>query len=175
MPKKRIQNSELAVKWVQNDNAKNARNLFILKELSSGKSRQTIVEELKKNYNICNHTAVNYLNAAYNYLASTNKQYIEKLRSVQLQRLESIIENTMESGNYDTALRAIDLLNKTFALYEIKAEANITNNIIHFKFGDENFEVESKKNNDNAYFDKDKRNFSEAEIIEIDDIEKNGK
>jgi predicted ATP-grasp superfamily ATP-dependent carboligase len=59
----------------------------------------------------------------------------ETIRNKNIQRLSEIAEETHEECDYQNAIKAIDVLNKTANVYIDKKEINIDGNEISFTFG----------------------------------------
>ena len=58
----------------------------------------------------------------------------EAARLIQRERLENIIEATIDSEQYNTAMRAIDLINRLENLYVERQEVKVTSDTIKFTF-----------------------------------------
>lgn len=114
-------------------NEKKARQHEILKKIRRGWSRKRLVQWVVENYELSYSYAWKQVADCYAMLAEINKDYVETVRDVQLERIESILAESIESGDRQSSLKAIDLINKIFSLYVEKKDLNITGNDISFK------------------------------------------
>lgn len=152
------------------------RSSEILNWLKQGESRATVVEKIKEKYDCKSQTAVCYLNQAFKFLAENSKAYIDNLRNTQLERLETILEDAMATKNHNLALKTIDIINKTFALYEIKTTVQLDAMNIKFKFGNQDLVSNSPQPNTNSYWNPNvERGFSDYEEIKDADMLEAGK
>lgn len=170
---KAIMRKEIAItKNAKTKAARDVRSVDILQQLKSGMSRANVLDYLQKKYDVKMVTAIHYLTDAYKLLAEQSRDYIADLRQVQLDRLETILQDAMANKNWKIALQTIDIINKTFALYEIKTTVQIESNNVKFKFGNQDLVSNSVMNNDKNYYGNDERGFANyEEIKEVDQIE----
>lgn len=134
---------------------KENRLQYIAGLLRKGWSKLSITEHIANEYGIKKQAAANWLKKTYNYINSGDESFIKNLRRIQLERLELMLQKAMEREDWKTANTIADTINKTFSLYEIKQKIEITDNVIRFKFAD----------NENAYKNIDNKLTTEQETI----------
>jgi len=61
----------------------------------------------------------------------------ESARQIQLERLEDLLKEALESKDRKTALGALEMINKIHSLYTEKREIKLDTDNLVFKFGDE--------------------------------------
>jgi len=94
-----------------------SRVLELAKMLTKGKSRQSVIEYAMSHYNIDEVQAKRYYSAASKYLIPEDMDEFRRgLIQTNMDRLETIIERCMETGQYKVARDAIDSLNKMFGI-----------------------------------------------------------
>lgn len=59
------------------------------------------------------------------------------VKALQIERLESILEQANKNNDIKYQLKVIDMLNKIYQLYVGKQEVDVTMKDMQFKFGDE--------------------------------------
>ena len=83
------------------------------KMIAKGKSRATVMEHLQTEYGLAPSTAKQYYNDAIHYLLPDNdEEFKNNLIKVNYERLNTIIQESMDSGNYRVAREAIETQNK---------------------------------------------------------------
>lgn len=83
------------------------------KQISKGKSRATVIEYLQNEYGIAYDTARAYYTDAIHYLLPANDEnFRQELIKINYERLNTIIQESMDSGNYRVAREAIETQNK---------------------------------------------------------------
>ena len=110
---------------------------YITSLFRKGWSTNKISEYLQAEYNVKPQAVSSWINQTYNYMNTHNENFVKNLRRVQLERLEYMLEKTIEKEDWRTATQIAEVINKTFALYEIKTEVKIVDDTIKFKFGDD--------------------------------------
>ena len=144
---------------------KKARLQYIASLFRKGRSKLTISETLQKEWNISGQQAAIWIRYTYDYMNSGDEAFIKNLRRVQLERLEFLLQQTIDKGDYKTANQICETINKTFALYEIKTKVEITDKTIQFKFGDENIE-NPYKNIDTKLNEEEEKIFEEGQKLD---------
>ena len=87
------------------------------KQISKGKSRATVIEYLQNEYGIAYDTARAYYTDAIHYLLPANDEnFRQELIKINYERLNTIIQESMDSGNYRVAREAIAEQNKMCGL-----------------------------------------------------------
>lgn len=131
------------------------RYQFIAGLFRKGWSKLTITEHLAELWGIKRQAASNWIKQTYAYINQNDDSFIRNLRRIQLERLELMLMKAMEKEDWKVANTIADTINKTFSLYEIKQKIEITDNVIRFKFAD----------NENAYKEIDTELTDEQEDI----------
>lgn len=87
------------------------------KQIANGKTRATVIEYLQKEYHIAYDTARHCYDDALNYiLPSNDEEYRQNLVKINYERLDKIIQESMDAGNYRVAREAIAEQNKMCGL-----------------------------------------------------------
>lgn len=126
---------------LENPSAESEKRIIeTLDHLRKGWSRAKCIRWIRDKYDIKDSTAYKYLHDAVYYMQEGRdvlEDEVEATKLIQRERLENIVEATIESQQYNTAMRAIDLINKLEQLYVDKQEVDVKVNDMRFKFGDE--------------------------------------
>lgn len=112
------------------------RNQVIIDLIGQGLSRRRIQEEIMARWGIAQSTANTYIRMAYDVLLKGNEEFIEYNRDKQVERLENIITEAMEAGEYKAAVMATAELNKLLGL-TTNQKITLENADRVFKFGGE--------------------------------------
>ena len=112
------------------------RNQVIIDLIGQGLSRRRIQEEIMARWGVKVSAANAYIKEAYDVLLKGNEEFIEYNRDKQVERLENIITEAMEHGEYKAAVMATAELNKLLGL-TIKQKVTLENVDRVFKFGGE--------------------------------------
>lgn len=101
-----------------------ARKSIILQKIAQNKPYWDILSEIKEEFNISESTAKACINDSLAYFNSP--EFKEVVKSINTARLEKIISESMGEDN-KTALKAIDLANKTAGVYDdsVKIEGDV--------------------------------------------------
>lgn len=119
------------------DNRKELLKKEILDMYRKGMSRKRIVEEIRERLNISERQAYRVSSEVFAQLVKECPTDKEEVRETYLERLEYIIETAMSKGDYKTALKAQDIVNKLNMMYVEKQEIDLSIKNLEFKFGDE--------------------------------------
>lgn len=111
------------------------RRQVIYDYIRQGMSRGKIQEEIMNRWDCVKRSAQRYVKDALESLEEDNKEFVEKTRAVQRERIESVINKAMESGDYKAAVKALDLINRMDGLYNESITAEIKAEGIKFNFG----------------------------------------
>lgn len=143
---------------------KENRLQYIASLLRKGWSKLSITEHIAEKYGFKRQAASNWLKQTYAYINAGDESFIKNLRRIQLERLELMLMKAMEKEDWKTANTIADTINKTFSLYEIKQKIEITDNVIRFKFADNE---NAYKNIDSTLTDEQEEIIDEANQIQI--------
>lgn len=106
------------------------RRKIVLQKIAEGKSYTKVIDELIEEWGVNEYTAKEYVMESVKYLGS--EEFKEVVKGINTQRLEQIIQQSMGTDN-KTALKAIDLSNKTQGVYEERVKLETENDIeVHF-------------------------------------------
>lgn len=112
------------------------RNQVIIDLIGQGLSKRRIQEEIMSRWGISLTSANKYIREAYDVLMRGNEEFIEYNRDKQVERLENIISEAMEHGEYKAAVMATAELNKLLGL-TTNQKITLENTDRVFKFGGE--------------------------------------
>ncbi len=112
------------------------RNQVIIDLIGQGLSRRRIQEEIMSRWGVKVKTANCYIKDAYDVLLRGNEEFVEYNREKQVERLENIITEAMEAGEYKAAVMATSELNKLLGL-TTNQKITLENADRVFKFGGE--------------------------------------
>lgn len=102
------------------------RVLQIADRLAKGESRMGIQKWIQDNWKIGDRQARAYYMAAVRYLTPDDiDDYKKGLIQINLDRLEQIVEKTMDGNNYTLAIQAIKELNKMLGIGEAKNKIEV--------------------------------------------------
>lgn len=108
--------------------------------IGQGLSRRRIVEELMSRWEIDTTASYEYIKDAFEYLLQGNDEYMEYNRDKQVERLENIITEAQQAGDYKAATMATTELNKLLGL-TTSSKLTIEGTDRIFKFGGDNESV----------------------------------
>ena len=95
---------------------KELRLRYIADDIVSGMSKRKIGEKYSERWNISKSTVYDYYREALVEL--TDEEGLAKLREANTERLLSLYRAASDKGDINAQLKAIDLLNKTNAIYQ---------------------------------------------------------
>lgn len=110
------------------------RNYIIYNYIRQGLSRQRVIEEIANRWSVSMYTADKYYKEALESLVIENDAVADAARNLAIERLNKMTEDCIQQHRYDSALKALDLLNKINGLYTEKKEVEVTG--LKFDFGD---------------------------------------
>lgn len=109
----------------------------VVKKIRKGWSRSKIIEWATEQWDITKAAASNYVKMAYSVLGEAADEVIENSRNIQLERLEDLLKDALESGDKANSLKALDMINRLHGLYIEKKEVKLDTQKLKFSFGDE--------------------------------------
>lgn len=118
-------------------NQRKFRIAEIIKLITKGWSRTTIMDHIQELWDIKKSTASEYLKMAYEVLGEASDEVVENSRNIQLERLEDLLKAALESGDKASSLKALDMINRLHGLYIEKKEVKLDTQKLRFSFGDE--------------------------------------
>lgn len=111
------------------------RRQVIYDYIRQGLSRQRIQAEIMNRWGCVLRSAQRYVKDALESLEEDNKEFVQKTRDVQRERIESLISKAMERNDFMSAVKALDLINKMDGLYNEKVAVDLKAEGIKFNFG----------------------------------------
>lgn len=100
-------------------------------------TREYVVGELSTRYNVAPDTVRLWIREALQRCVENGKISEEQQREDFLNKVSSILQSAIDNGEKKTALRAIDILAKTFGFYSSTKDINIsTDGSIKLDFGE---------------------------------------
>lgn len=112
------------------------RRQVIIDLISQGLSTRRVVEEISARWHIVLQTAYVYYNDALKYMSADSEEFKEHNRDRMQERLEGIIEQSLNAHDYKGAVMACSELNKILGLNQTKQEITIKEIKRKFQFGD---------------------------------------
>lgn len=109
---------------------------FSKRRVEEGYERGDILNMLVDEYGITQRTAERYYERAKELLTYSMVWDADTIRNKNIQRLSEIAEEAQEDMDYQNAIKAIDVLNKTACVYVEKKDITIDGNEITFTFGE---------------------------------------
>ena len=118
-------------------NQRKYRIAEVIKLITKGWSRTSIIDYLQGLWDIKRATASEYVKMAYEVLGEASDEVVENSRNIQLERLEDLLKAALESGDKASSLKALDMINRLHGLYIEKKEVKLDTQKLRFSFGDE--------------------------------------
>ena len=118
-------------------NQRKFRIAEVVKRIRKGWSRSKILEWIEDQWEVSKATASNYIQMAYEVLGEAADEVIENSRIIQLERLEDLLKDALESGDKNSSLKALDMINRLHGLYIEKKEVKLDAQKLKFSFGDD--------------------------------------
>ena len=91
---------------------------YIADDIVKGLSKKKIAEKYSELWDLSFHTVYSLYREAL--VTLTDEEGLEKMRDANTERLLSLYNKAIEEGDSKTALKALDLLNKTNSIYVTK-------------------------------------------------------
>lgn len=129
-------------------NQRKYRIAEVIKLITKGWSRTNILQWVQDQWEVSRASASDYIKMAYEVLGEASDEVIENSRNIQLERLEDLLKQALESGDKASSLKALDMINRLHGLYIEKKEVKLDTQKLRFSFGDEEEGVEGDENQD---------------------------
>lgn len=113
-----------------------ARIWMIIGDICAGLNNLSLYKKHKDAWNISRTGMTNLINEAYEMMKIGDEEYMEELRQINIKRLEDLYSNALASDDKASALKAMDLINRTAGLYTTKVELG-GNTVFSYVFADE--------------------------------------
>lgn len=108
--------------------ARELRLRYIADDIVKGMSKRKICEKYSEEWQINKTTVADYYREAL--VSLTDEEGIAKMREANTERLLDIYKKAVDSGDSKTALKALDLLNKTNSIYSTKINIESDNEVV---------------------------------------------
>lgn len=141
-------------KKLERKRTKEARLWCIINDICKGFNNLSLMRKYKDEWNVSQTTMTNLITEAYERMKIGDEEYLNELRQINIKRLEEIANTALEQGDTSSALKAIDLVNKTAGnIYSTKIELG-GNTVFKYVFDNEevnsdNVEKTNKEETDN--------------------------
>ena len=113
-----------------------ARIWMIIGDICAGLNNLSLYKKYKDDWKISRTAMTNLINEAYEMMKIGDEKYMEELRQINIKRLEDLYTDALASNDKASALKAMDLINKTAGLYTTKVELG-GNTRFSYVFADE--------------------------------------
>lgn len=115
-----------SIKW--NEGEIQLRSSVILEYIcKQGLSTAETVKQISDRWNVSTNTATRYVKEAVSNLTRDYDEYIDDIRKVHLERLDSLLLTALEDHREDLALKILDQMAKVNGLYEQKLNIDSKN------------------------------------------------
>lgn len=109
----------------------------VIKRIRKGWSRMKLIDYAMKTFDIKLTTAQNLVRESFSKLAHEADVAEQQAKGIQVERIEALLTEALESQDRKTAVKALDMLNKIYNLYSTKAEIQLNGKELKFSFGEE--------------------------------------
>ena len=121
-----------SIKWTEGE--LNLRHSVILEYIcEQGLSREATAKQISERWGVYISTARRYVSEAVSSLTKDFDEYVDDVRKTHIERLESLLQKSLEENRQETALKVLDQLAKINGLYEQKIDLN-ANTTVTFDF-----------------------------------------
>lgn len=118
----------------QRSKEKRIKQAEIIKRIKKGWSMNKLAEWVQDHYKFSRTYSYTLVRGCYDLLAEHADDVIESAKMVQIERLEEMLTDALESSDKKTALQTLEMLNKIYGLYNQKTEVNINASSLRFEF-----------------------------------------
>ena len=123
-------------KKAERNKVHDARIWMIIGDICAGLNNLSLYKKYKDAWNISRTGMTVLINEAYEMMKIGDEEYLENLRQINIKRLEELYTDALASNDKASALKAMDLINKTAGLYTTKVELG-GNTSFKYVFADE--------------------------------------
>ena len=136
-------------KKLESKRTKEARIWMIINDICVGFNNLSLTRKYKDEWKVSQTTMTNLITESYERMKIGDEQYLNELRQINIKRLEDIATTALDQGDTGSALKAIDLVNKTAGnIYSTKIELGGNTTFKYEFLGDTNDEEETETNNE---------------------------
>lgn len=139
-------------KKLERKRTKEARLWCIINDICKGFNNLSLTRKYKDEWKVSQTTMTNLITEAYERMKIGDEEYLNELRQINIKRLEEIANTALVKNDTSSALKAIDLVNKTAGnIYSTKIELGGNTTFKYEFLGDTNDDVEeaNKEETDN--------------------------
>lgn len=134
-------------KKLESKRTKEARLWCIINDICKGFNNLSLTRKYKDEWKVSQTTMTNLITEAYERMKIGDEEYLNELRQINIKRLEEIANTALEQGDTSSALKAIDLVNKTAGnIYSTKIELGGNTTFKYEFLGDTNEEEDTETN-----------------------------
>ena len=123
-------------KKAERNKVHDARIWMIIGDICAGLNNLSLYKKYKDAWDISRTGMTVLINEAYEMMKIGDEEYMEELRQINIKRLEDLYTDALASNDKASALKAMDLINKTAGLYTTKVELG-GNTSFKYVFADE--------------------------------------
>lgn len=123
-------------KKAERNKVREFRLWIIIGDICAGLNNLSLYKKYKDDWKISRTGMTNLINEAYEMMKIGDEEYMEELRQINIKRLEDLYTDALASDDKASALKAMDLINKTAGLYTTKVELG-GNTVFQYTFADE--------------------------------------
>lgn len=113
---------------------KKIKQAEITKRIKKGWSFNKLCHWVEDNYGFSRSWSYKLVKETFDLLSEHADDVIESAKMVQVERLEQLLTEALESADRKTALSAMEMLNKIFGLYVQKQEVKVDGKDITLRF-----------------------------------------
>ena len=99
--------------------------------------RDEVISIVSERFNYAESTSTEIYQQAMKSVERWKSMDTETIKSRNLQRLDKLVNDTIDDNDRNNLIKAIDLQNKTAGVYVDKKDVNISGDVISFKFGND--------------------------------------
>ena len=125
-----------------------SRIWMIIGDICTGLNNLSLYKKYKDAWNISRTGMTNLINEAYEMMKIGDEEYLENLRQINIKRLEDLYTDALATNDKASALKAMDLINKTAGLYTTKVELG-GNTRFQYTFANDDKEYEEQNTEKN--------------------------
>ena len=101
---------------------RDARIWMIINDICKGMNNLSLFKKYGAEWGISRTAMTNLITEAYDIMKIGDEEYLENLRQINLKRLEELYADCLAVDDKASALKAMELINKTAGLYTTRIE-----------------------------------------------------
>lgn len=127
---------------------RDARIWMIINDICKGMNNLSLFKKYGAEWGISRTAMTNLITEAYDIMKIGDAEYMEELRQINLKRLEELYADCLAVDDKASALKAMELINKTAGLYTTKVELG-GNTRFQYTFANDDKEYEEQNTENN--------------------------